>query len=188
MPMSELSPVPRQEVARLFVESWKEDLRPLCKHMERWVHALAPALVPERVYVAVRDGEVLGMAVCSAGAHRALHVTGSDLREHLGLLRGTALYPVMSHLFHKKLRYPETTLYIEGAAVAPASRGQGIATRIFEHLHTLPYEEFVLDVVDTNPGAVRLYERLGYRECERHRAALGAKYKELIYMRRPGHR
>ena len=75
MPMSELSPVPRQEVARLFVESWKEDLRPLCKHMERWVHALAPALVPERVYVAVRDGEVLGMAVCSAGAHRALHVT-----------------------------------------------------------------------------------------------------------------
>ncbi len=183
--LSELSPVPRAEVSRLFVQAYKDDLQPLCKDLGRWARALEPAFVPERFLVAVRDSKVVGMAAFSVGSHRALRLDARAMRRHLGLLRGSLLYLAMSRSFHKKLKYPPTTAYIEAVATAAEARGQGVATTIFEHLHALPYQELILDVVDTNTGAKRLYERLGYVEFERHKAPPGTKYKWQIYMKRP---
>lgn len=185
--LSDLHPVPRLEVARLFVEAYQHDL-PLCKtpqRQERWACALASSFVPEQVYVAVEDGEVLGMAACSFGAHRAIHLQARDMRRHLGLLRGTILHAIMGPMFRKKLPWPDSTEYIEAVATAERARGRGVASAILERLHSLPFEASMLDVGDANVGAKRLYERLGYREAYRERAMPGSKYRELIYMRRP---
>lgn len=184
--LSDLDPVPRLAVARLFVEAYQHDL-PRCKkqeHQERWARALASAFVPEQIYVAVEGGEVLGMAAVSYGTHRALRLRARDMRRHLGLLLGTVLHAIMAPMFGKKLPWPESTEYIEAVATAERARGRGVASAVLERLHSLPFEECMLDVGDANTGAKRLYERLGYQEAYRERAMPGSKYKELIYMKR----
>ena len=179
--LGELDPEPRDEVARLFVEAWAEDLQPFCKDLGRWARALAPAFSPSAIHVVVEDGVVLGIAACSHGTNRALRLDARAMRQHLGLLRGTFLSLVMAPIFHKKLEYPETTAYIEAVATAKAAQGRGVATALLTHLHGLPFSEFVLDVVDTNHRARRIYERFGYRELYRTKV-FGKRGQQRVYM------
>jgi ribosomal protein S18 acetylase RimI-like enzyme len=63
------------------------------------------------------------------------------------------------------------TFYINALAAYPEYRGLGLGTRLLEAAHTLASEagceELSLEVFDQNEGAVRLYERHGYREIAR---------------------
>ena len=58
-------------------------------------------------------------------------------------------------------------LYVDGVAVSPAARGQGIGTRLVHEAVAIAREDGLpwlrLHVVDTNPRAQALYERLGFR-------------------------
>ena len=57
--------------------------------------------------------------------------------------------------------------YIDGVAVLPEARGHGIGTRLLDEALAIARESgkrwVRLHVVDTNPRAQALYERLGYR-------------------------
>jgi ribosomal protein S18 acetylase RimI-like enzyme len=59
------------------------------------------------------------------------------------------------------------TFYINALAAYPDYRGLGVGTRLLEAAHTLASEascnELSLEVFEQNEGAVRLYERHGYR-------------------------
>ena len=52
-------------------------------------------------------------------------------------------------------------------------RGRGIGTQLFERLRAYAsehgYASIRLDVIDTNPGARRLYERLGFEATKTER-------------------
>ena len=54
-----------------------------------------------------------------------------------------------------------------GISLSPGFRGQNIGTRLMEHLHAWVrnhdiVERIQLEVLSTNLGAIRFYERLGY--------------------------
>lgn len=57
-------------------------------------------------------------------------------------------------------------LLMDGIAVSETQRGQGIGTRLLSaiegHAEKLQKRSIRLDVIDTNPGARRLYERFGF--------------------------
>ena len=63
------------------------------------------------------------------------------------------------------------TFYINALAAYPEYRGLGLGTRLLEAAQTLASEAgcrgLSLEVFDQNEGAVRLYERYGYREIAR---------------------
>lgn len=71
-------------------------------------------------------------------------------------------------------------LYVAHLGVDPALRGHGIMTRMLERRIAMAreadYRLVALDVARNNPGARRLYERLGFRvvELRRSRAGEGA--------------
>ena len=71
---------------------------------------------------------------------------------------------VLFHLFWRRHRPDE--LLMDGIAVHAEMRGQGIGTRLLEAVldfaRSHGYNSVRLDVVDTNPGARRLYERMGF--------------------------
>jgi len=71
----------------------------------------------------------------------------------------------------------EGELYVAHLGVEPALRGQGIMTRMLERNVELArkrgYEAMTLDVARNNPGARRLYERLGFRVIELRRSTAG---------------
>ena len=58
-------------------------------------------------------------------------------------------------------------LLMDGIAVSAQARGQGVGTRLLaaieDHARVLGKTSIRLDVIDTNPDARRLYERVGYR-------------------------
>ena len=66
------------------------------------------------------------------------------------------------------LERPEAAhcLLMDGLAVDSAARGRGVGTRLLGaieiHARALGKTGIRLDVLDTNPGARRLYERCGF--------------------------
>lgn len=158
------------DAAGLFADAFGDKLRSALPARELMAAALERVLRPDRMVVALRHGELLGMVGLSAadGRYGGGVIASSDafaeLRALLGLLgaiRGVVGLSMGQH-------HPERgELYVDGIAVMPAARGEGIGTRLLNEVRTIAVEDGLrwvrLDVVDTNPRAQRLYERLGYR-------------------------
>lgn len=187
--MSDLGDDRREDVARVFVDGYLDILKSVSKDRDRWAGALASAFVPEVFFVALDGDEVLGIAACSSRATRAMYLQLDDFREHLGFVRGTLAHRVMRPNFEAVLDYPASTGYVECVATSEKARGRGVATRLMEHIHTLPYDDFVLEVTDTNTGARRLYEKLGYQESSRKRSRFpwltGHEYALYLHKTKP---
>lgn len=64
-------------------------------------------------------------------------------------------------------------LWIDSIVVCPSMRGKGVGTRLLQAVFELARAEGFglvgLEVVDTNPGAHRLYERMGFVSTETHK-------------------
>src|ERR1051326_7098886 len=63
------------------------------------------------------------------------------------------------------------TVYDTGTGVIPEYRGQGIASRIFAFslpkLKQASAQQYLLEVIDTNVSAIRVYEKAGFREIRK---------------------
>jgi ribosomal protein S18 acetylase RimI-like enzyme len=62
----------------------------------------------------------------------------------------------------------------------------GIASAIIKHIFTLEeFNSYILEVADTNIGALKLYEKLGYKEIHRKKQIFGKQIgvNYLIYMK-----
>jgi ribosomal protein S18 acetylase RimI-like enzyme len=104
--------------------------------------------------VAEQDGEVVGMVL----AYRLPEAEETaNLDELPELLRP---------LVELELLVPRT-FYINALATLPEYRGQGLGSELLEVANRLALEsgcdELSLEVFEQNEGAVRLYERHGYR-------------------------
>lgn len=185
--MTDMKPGGRQQVAEIFVDAYYQELAPLEKNKDKLIRAFGHAFQEEVFFVALEEDQPIGILACSHDAQRALRLEASHLRKHLGFIKGSLAYSFMKKDFHKALSYPPGTGYIECVGTKKEARGKGAATQLMAHLlNTLPYESYVLEVIDTNQTARGLYEKLGFVEVERipvkHPKRMG--FKEKIYMKR----
>lgn len=90
-------------------------------------------------------------------------IDASGLVAHLGVLRGLRAMAIFS-LYERVAKPGE--LVMDGIAVQKEYRGQGIGGKLLagvvDYATKHGYETIRLDVIDTNPGAQRLYERKGF--------------------------
>lgn len=90
-------------------------------------------------------------------------ISYKSLLADLGFFGGNRAALVLG-FYERKARPGE--LLMDGIVVDAASRGQGIGSALFsqliEYAKAQHYSTIRLDVIDTNPGAKRLYERLGF--------------------------
>jgi ribosomal protein S18 acetylase RimI-like enzyme len=110
------------------------------------------------------DGRLLGIAGFRTAAGSFAGGSAADLRAVYGPVGG--LWRAM--LLGALARDPEPRRFLlDGLCVAPAARGQGIGRALIEAICAEAarrgHDEVRLDVVDTNPRARALYERLGFR-------------------------
>ncbi len=154
----------------LFDDAFGDKLRIAIPDRERRLAFMARVLSGQHAVVARRGDDLLGMLGLSSGGGRyhggLLDVTWDPrpYRDLLGL-RGS-LRAVLGLRFAE--HHPAADeLYVDGVAVAPAERGEGIGTRLLQEAVTVAREDGLrwlrLHVVDTNPRAQALYERLGFR-------------------------
>ncbi len=154
----------------LFEEAFGDKMRMAIRDRDKRLAFMARVYAADHIVVALRDGELLGMIGLSSGAghyHGGLMDIPWDprpFRDLLGL-RGSVMAMLSLRLTAHKPAIDE--LYVDGVAVAPEARGLGIGTKLLDEALAIARESSMrwlrLDVIDTNPRAQALYERLGYK-------------------------
>jgi len=154
----------------LFEEAFGEKMRTAVPDRDKRMAYMRRVYSETHVVVATRDGELLGMAGLSTkdGTYRGgLMDIAWDPRRHSDLLGFPGSIRAVLGLRMAAHRPALGELYVDGIAVAPEVRGRGIGTRLLAEVAAIARESSMrwvrLDVVDTNPRAQALYERLGYK-------------------------
>lgn len=131
---------------------------------------LEHAFLPEYLITALQDGELVGLAgfygkegSLTGGMLGGRGMSWAELRKALSVL-GTLRAMFALALYTRTPQKGE--LLIDGIAVRADRQGRGIGGQLLEHLISYAleqgYRHIRLDVIDTNPGARRLYERKGF--------------------------
>ncbi|MFP3719387.1 N-acetyltransferase [Niallia circulans] len=162
---------PRLDMSRIFVEGWFQWLKQLTKDKEKLVRAFAHCFVLENYYVAVADDEVASFVAVTDRKSPFMVLDKKILRREMGLLRGTIAYGVVN----KYLANPVYPFSLESGTgsfdivgTAPKFRGQGIGRDLMlEAIKDRDYGKYVIETYDTNHSAIRLYEKVGFREFKR---------------------
>ena len=138
-------------------------------HRERRLALLKASFVPEYAICALVGEELLGVA----GLHAAEgSLTGgvdmNGLIRELGFFAALRAAGVFA-LYERKPARGE--LLMDGLAVRPDMRGQGVGSgllsRVTDYARQRGYGRVRLEVIDTNGGAQRLYERRGFSQVRR---------------------
>lgn len=127
----------------------------------------AATLNPDAVIAAFDGDKLLGIAAFQEGGRGFSTAGAGDLFHHYGL---GALWrmPLLALLERQS---DTDTLQMDGICVADGARGQGVGTALFDALFDLArdrgYRRITLDVIDSNPRAKALYQRLGFQATGR---------------------
>ncbi|MFG1694402.1 GNAT family N-acetyltransferase [Nonomuraea sp. NPDC049309] len=183
VPAADLGERHRRAVAEVFVDGFGPDFSYFSDDPAELADALEHALVLDVFYVALLEGRPAGITACTDGRRPSFRHDRRELRRHLGFYKGTIADIGFRREFAKPLPYARDGLAsLEFVATALRYRGRGVATALLTHLLALPqYDEYVLaDIADTNTPALRLYEKLGFREFQRirvrHTRRTGIRY------------
>ncbi len=118
-------------------------------------------------FTALIDGELLGIVTYRTGKPRPRDFYKMNLK---ALLTGFNPLRVLLILFNIMLLTESVQpreFLVESIAVDPRARGLGLGTKLMnaaeQEARADEYPIISLSVIGENPGAIRLYERLGYR-------------------------
>lgn len=146
------------------------------------------SISPANCLSAVEDGKLLGMLAMQTGKQGFLNPNYETIKTHYGLIGGIIKSAGLTLLQH----HPKPKeLYVEGIAVEEFARGKGVGTKLFDALMVLAvsegFETTTLQVIDTNPRAQKLYERLGFTVKKRSKIwpinkIIGWDFNESIHM------
>lgn len=160
----------RAAAAEIYDEAFGDKLRMAVPDRARRRAFMGRVINGSHSVVAVRGDELLGVVGLSArsGPYRGGFMdVGWDPRPHRDLLGWWGALRAVWGTSLADHRPRRDELYVDGIAVSAAARGQGIGTRLLEEVATIAREGGMrwvrLDVIDTNPRAQALYERVGYR-------------------------
>jgi GNAT superfamily N-acetyltransferase len=153
----------RRRAAELCYDAFRAKFEPILGPPQHGIAILEGDLDPQLIIAALVHEQLGGMAGLEYGGRYFYTPRLSTFSRHFGWLVG----PLRWLLFLPFARHTRAgDLTVGALAVDPALRGQGIGTRLLETLFDWAREggfsSVSLEVVDTNPGARRLYERLGF--------------------------
>lgn len=184
----------RKQMAEVFAEGYTQWLGYFSKDTSKIKQAFAHMFVLDQFYVALKKGEIAGFVACTDGKHSAVKLNKRELREHLGFFKGSMAGIFLKKEFETLDKNPSlNTGYIEFVGTAPEFRGQGVASQIIQYIiENTPYKNYIIDeVADTNIPAMRLYEKLGFKEFRKNPTSkniadkIGINYfLSLIYVKK----
>jgi GNAT superfamily N-acetyltransferase len=159
----------REDAAKILCAAFWRKLSPLmgARHI---VPVLQHDMEPQMILAASVDGRLVGIAGVQWGDQHFVRFARATFVRELGVVRGSLKHLASRWAYSKEAASGE--LLLEALAVHPAMRGRGVGTRLILAAEDLALARGLtdvrLDVVDTNPRARRLYERLGFRPVEVH--------------------
>jgi len=166
-----------RQAAELYYEGFRQKFEPILNSPGQGVAILEESFDPELATIAVYQDQLAGIAGLQYSGHDFVNFRTSAFVRQYGWLRG--LFKVLLLYFFFAERGSKGELAIESIVVHPAMRGKGIGTRllkaVFDFARARGFGSVRLEVVDTNPDARRLYERMGF---------VATKTRRYPYLRR----
>ena len=173
MPITYLDHLPHELSAAavyLFLDALGEKLVPVLGDDARAQAVLENSLDPTRGIAAVCEGELVGLLAIKDREGGFIAPTLRAMTQTYGLLGG--LYRMVGLAFLHHAVAPDE-FYVDGVAVVGAMRGRGVGSQLFARFEKRALENGVrtlsLTVIDTNPRAEALYERLGFVRVKQER-------------------
>lgn len=160
----------RMAAAELFDEAFSAKLAPAIPDRESRLAVLERGLDPTRCVAALATDQLVGIAgFHDAGGSLTGGISFRIVVDAVGYLRALRAIAVFALLDRK----PEPgELLMDGIVVREDARGRGVGTGMFAALEDYCREHGIsrirLDVLETNPGARRLYERLGFEPTKQN--------------------
>jgi len=154
----------RKRAAGLYDDAFGDKLGIAIKTRESRVNVLAAGFNLSHAITAVEGNYLVGLAgfTTKEGALTG-NISRHSIAREIGFFKSIKA-AILLGLFDRSPRAGE--LLMDGIAVDGEYRGQGIGTTLFEALihyaQDNGYKAIRLDVIDTNPSARRLYDRLGF--------------------------
>lgn len=179
----------RADAMEVFYAAFEAKLSgPLGADRVRAMEFLGRTLRSHNVILAKEGRTVMGILAFSAENDPVAadeFQVAKDIYGTLGALRRLALLAPMEH---KQL---PGALYVDSIAVSPEARGTGVGSLLLAEADAIALERGMkwvdLDVIDINPRARALYERLGYEvQATRSTGPLARLYgfKKYHFMRK----
>lgn len=158
----------QKQAATIYYEAFKHKLTPILgTDRERVLDILTTSLQPDYAFTAIREGQVIGLLGFHHDGSQLVDISFNTLVKRFGIF-GASWRALLGLVLSRNPRAGE--LLMDGIAVYAEGRGQGVGTRLFTALfdfaHTAGYNSIRLDVINTNPRARQLYERLGFVEVK----------------------
>jgi len=186
--LSELDDRHLDQTVQLFIDGFfKEMGDKLSINLQTLANAVKPSFKKDHYYVCLLDDKVMGLLAVSSNKSRSHAFDKKTIRRGLGFFKGSLIYSILNEELQKPLDLPEKQCNIESVTTGVEARGKGVASKLINHvIDNLDYEEFVLDVIDSNVNAIRLYEKLGFAVYKRKKESFLARMagmNERLYMK-----
>ncbi len=157
----------RMTVSELYANAFNNKFKNIIGDKDIASSILAEGLNPKYCLSAYQDENLMGVAGLCLGKNCLINIKLSTIIKNLGLFKGIYTAILASIIFKSK-DIPADELLLDAIAVQEKYRGQGIGSKLLEELFkwskTKGYKAVHLEVVDENPKAKSLYERLGFIE------------------------
>ena len=172
----------------LFLSALAEKFVPILGDGPKATKLIRSSIVTSSCFSALENNKLLGVLAVQTENQNFINPGFKGLSTHYGFW-GTIVNGFALHLLQHKPKPEE--LHVEGIAVVDDARGKGVGTKLFEELmsfaRTQSFKKITLEVIDTNPRALQLYERLGFTIIKRSKIwpinkIIGLPFNETILM------
>lgn len=179
-----------EQAALLFYNSLIEKFAPILNSQEKALEVLKSSFISDMCIVAIHENKLVGLVGMQTTKQGFIEPDFKAMQKVYGFW-GAWIRLAKLALLHHKAKGDE--LYIDGIVVADEMRGRGVGSKLFEqvveHAKKENLEYITLEVIDTNPKAKALYERLGFkvqssRSLFPYNKLLGFSFERAEFMRK----
>ncbi len=162
--LNDLDEADTMAVSRIFVESFGYMFGKFSKDTEALIECFDKSFIADMIYVALDGDKVIGFIAPSSNKGRVVNINKKEFCNNFGKVRGSIFSWQLKMIMGKPAVKEDNQCYIDFVATHKDYKRKGVATELFKYIHQhLAFDEFNLEVLTTNPGAQKLYEKLGYQ-------------------------
>ena len=154
------------DALRITFDAFAKKFRIGFRNADDFIRLFRDSVDPENCLFAIVDGELSGVLAFQMTGHEFYQLNLRTAFEKFSPFRaGLVIFNLILLAFEDAVGADE--FHIDLVAVVPTSRGLGIGTALMlkaeEKAESTGKHTMSLGVIAENEGAIRLYERLGYR-------------------------
>ena len=180
----------KSSAADLFLNALGEKFIPILGEKNKAKQLLELSINQDNCFSVENESELLGFLAFQINETTFLSPSLTTIISVYGVFGGILKAIGLSMLGHKT---ESSEIYIEAVAVSELARGKGIGTKLFDAIFQLAnekgYKTITLQVIDINPRAKELYERIGFKVVKQSKTwplnkLIGWPFNEVFLMKK----